>query len=202
MAIAFRIVNEVDIVIPEALFTDKEGRTVSFQVFNKIWASVRKRINEQFGIDIFAWFKPRNNGVTEIHYNLSYANIPNGITEEAYRRLFWTTFPEWSLLFENVVQSFVEAEENGLKDYVQFLNNCNGSADNIVVVNAMINRFLCGIGIRKQGESDNGTPEEIAASRIARKNLERARKEAAREAEALKAHLLGKKPKPANDADS
>lgn len=148
----FKLVNELSFIVPDATFAEGE-KVVVFHPLSKIWAGVRKQIAKQYGVDVAAWFKPLPNGKTSIHYDLSFTELPEGMTKEAYKRIFWTTSPFWTNYFLEVICKFVDDKEYGFDAYLRLVESCGDGLENMTVLDEFFDRFLIAAGVKKAKRS-------------------------------------------------
>lgn len=116
-----------------------------YNPLGKIWASVRKRIWEQYGVDVVGLFIYDNdNQLVTGSFCLNYSAIENtGIDKRIYISRFSDTFQLQMQMFEDTLIAFADSP-NGLESYEAAL----ARGESVKQLNEILNSFLCSINMR------------------------------------------------------
>ena len=122
----------------------------------KLWASVRKEIFRQYGVDMVGLFTyDYNSGVIMGTFDPNFAvALEEGITQEQYQKRFEEKFWYGMGIFSKTVTKFLKDEKNGYAPYCRlirkrFEDDYEGPSKR-EQLDEMLNRFLASIGIRAE----------------------------------------------------
>ena len=122
-------------------------RTADFDPLAKIWASVRKRCKEEYGVDVVAVFfydDVENKVLCKFYLNFCECDV----TVKTYRKRYRKFFPKIIAKFANVVTLFVANMSNGYSNYYELWEKGEG----IGKYNECLNDFLKTAGLRTIGD--------------------------------------------------
>ena len=118
-------------------------RTADFDPLAKIWASVRKRCKEEFGVDVIAVFfydDMENKVLCKFYLNYCECDV----TVKTYRKRYKKAFPKIVAKFANVVTLFMSNMNNSYASYYELAKN----GEDISKYNECLNQFLKAAGLR------------------------------------------------------
>lgn len=125
-------------------------RNKDFDPLAKIWASVRKRCKEEYGVDVIAVFFANEDSILCKFY-LNYCDIQ--VSQKTYRSKFRRNFPKIVAKFANVLTLFAANIHNGYSEYAELWQNNEG----ISKYNECLNSFLKSAGLRTADDEKNST---------------------------------------------
>lgn len=116
----------------------------------KIWASVRKRIRENYKVDVVGLFTYDDaRKIVSCSFCLNYyVTEMKQLNEKVYTVRYMDSFPFQMADFEDVVIAFVDDEENGLTAYEKLVK---AGATNRQL-DQLLNRFLLSVNMRTVSE--------------------------------------------------
>ena len=138
-------------------------RTAEFDPLAKIWASVRKRCKEEYGVDVIAaFFHDDTEKKVLCKFFLNYCDCD--VTIKTYRKRYRQNFAKIIAKFANVLSLFIANINNGYSEYYKLWEK----GEDISKYNECLNQFLKTAGFR--------TEEDEKAAKERSKRLEQAKK--------------------------
>ena len=138
-------------------------RTAGFDPLAKIWASVRKRCKEEYGVDVIAVFFYDDVGHKVLcKFYLNYGECD--VTIKTYRKRYRRNFAKIIAKFANVVALFMANMNNSYTKYYELWEK----GEDISEYNECLNQFLKSAGLR--------TPSDERLSAERSEKLEQAKK--------------------------
>ena len=130
-----------------------------FDPLGKIWASVRKRIEERWKVSVTGiFFYEQDMSLCSCNFCLNFAPVERlEISDAEYRDRFEQTFNLQMALFEEVINCFV-TNENGYNLYLKCLEAAKDITDDeerYDWFNMMFNDFLKKINIKTEQDEEN-----------------------------------------------
>ena len=123
-----------------------------FSVLGKIWSSVRKRIEERYGVSVTCLFvADSEREVVSGNFLLNCAICEDDhAAREKYNIKFKKTFPLWVGLFEDAIDAFLLDRENGYTAYCEYVESCEDGKIDTKVCDDMLNRFLFSVNLKTE----------------------------------------------------
>ncbi|MDO4611250.1 MAG: hypothetical protein Q4B34_00060 [Candidatus Saccharibacteria bacterium] len=118
----------------------------------KIWASLRKCITKELGVDsaaIFSYKTKDKKILVSFYVNVGILDSQQNADVKEYIKKYKDSFKKQSEMFEDVIQKFIAAEEGGYTDYLKLLSDYSGRDEIREKSDEFINAFLVKIGIRR-----------------------------------------------------
>ena len=143
----------------------------NFNLLDKIWSSVRKRIAEEYEIQVTGLFSEDPDGNLVIcNFYLNCAHIEDDEEKEIYNAKFKECFPFIIKKFEKAITDFF-SDIDGYAPYRDYLALCSSVDEPISedVCNEILNKFLFKKGLK--------TEEDERKKRKLEKKKEKAKKD-------------------------
>lgn len=121
-----------------------------YDPLGKIWASARKRIREQWHVDVVGLFTyDDGKKVVSCSFCLNYyVTEMKNIDERVYTTRYIDSFPYQMTFFQDIILAFVDDQENGLEAYEKLFATRPGKR----ALDQLLNRFLRSINVRTETE--------------------------------------------------
>ena len=121
---------------------------INYDVLAKIYSSIRKRWNEEQGLDVVGIFIQTAEGGTQGSFYLNYG-VPKTANIRLLRNKFGETFESLAKRVYEAIDLFLQDEEDGCKWYVGYIQQNNAS---YAVCDKRIERFLKKKGLKKDDD--------------------------------------------------
>ena len=125
----------------------------TYTPLGKIWASVKRKVLEQYGVDvagIFVYDDELRAVVCSFYLNYAYLKT-HGIDERIYTERFQDTFAMQATMFEETIEAFLTDPENGVDAYTTLVE-FNATSDEL---DELFHRFLRSINMRTDEDDVN-----------------------------------------------
>ena len=123
-----------------------------FSVLGKIWSSVRKRIEERYGVSVTCLFvADSEREVVSGNFLLNCAVCEDShAARKKYNTRFKETFSLWVSIFEDAIDAFLLDRENGYTAYCAYVESCADDEIDAKVCDEMLNRFLFSTNLKTE----------------------------------------------------
>ena len=123
-----------------------------FGLPDKIWSSVRKRIEERYGVYVTCLFvMDPEDGVISGNLLLNCAACEDDpIIRRKYNEKFKETFPQWVVLFEEAIDAFLLDYDHGYAAYCHYVESCEEGQIDPEVCDQMLNEFLFSVNLKTE----------------------------------------------------
>lgn len=149
---------------------------VVYNPLEKIWASVKKKVLEEYGVHISATFKFTYPIICDFMIDTAYAETAK-ISKPVLCYRFKTAFPLAMSKFEDALEEFFEDTENGFFPFADYCVSTKGKPDR-EKCEEMLNNFLRNINLRNPVEKYSQEELQlIKEERLRRKEEKKLRKE-------------------------
>lgn len=129
-----------------------------FDPLAKIWSTLRRRILEQYKVDIVGIFASDDEReLISANFYLNYA-VEGEFGEQTYTGMFEDSFPKWAELFEQTLLAFLESET-----YDKYIELLGSGTTEYEPYRKLFNSWLRGQGLRTKKDDRRSAAKEKSA---------------------------------------
>ena len=123
-----------------------------FGLPDKIWSSVRKRIEERYGVYVTCLFvmDPEDEVISgNLLLNCAVCEDDPAVRKQ-YNEKFKETFNQWTPIFEEAIDAFLLDPDHGYAAYCQYVESCDEGQIDPAVCNEILNKFLFSVNLKTE----------------------------------------------------